>query len=86
MALRESKVFLVFAWGIVALALLSFALRVFLKVSAGDGGAMYSSGRGLPWHYSSALVVVAVIGIILLAGFLSWAWRRFRRSKPGNEA
>jgi hypothetical protein len=86
MALRDSKVFLVFAWGLVALALASFALRVILKVSAGDGGATYRSGTGLSWHYSSALVVIVAVGIILFAGFLGWVWRRVRRSKPDNEA
>lgn len=86
MALRDSKLFLVFAWGIAVLALASFALRVILKVSAGDGASSYTSGTGVPWHYSSALVVLVVAGIILLVGFVRWAWLRFRRTKTGNEA
>jgi hypothetical protein len=79
-------VFLVFAWGLVVLALASFALRVILKVSTGDGGTTYRSGTGLFWHYSSALVVIVAVGIILCAGFLGWIWRRARRTKPDNEA
>ena len=86
MALRDSKVFLVFAWGFAALALASFALRVFLEVSTGDGGATYRSATGLSWHYSSALVLIVAVGIILCAGFFGWVWRRVRRTEPDNEA
>ena len=86
MALRDSKVFLVFGWGLVVLALASFALRVILKVSTGDGGATYRGGTGLSWHYSSALVVIIAVGIVLCAGFLGWIWRRVRRTKPDHEA
>ena len=86
MALRDSKLFLVFAWGIAALALASFAMRVVLKVTTGTGGETYTSGTGVPWHYTSALVVLVAAGIILGAGFVAWAWRRIRRRNPGNEA
>lgn len=86
MALRDSKLFLVFAFGIAALALASFAMRVVLKVTAGNGGETYTSGTGVPWHYSSALVVLIAAGIILGVGFVVWAWCRIRRRSSGSEA
>lgn len=86
MALRDSKIFVVFGWGLIVLALASFALRVILKVSAGDGGATYRGGTGLSWHYSSALVLIIAVGIVLCAGLLGWIWRRVRRTNPDNQA
>ena len=86
MALRDSKIFLVFAWGIFALAIASFALRVVFAVSSGAGTASYTSGTGVPWHYSSAFVVLVVAGVVLLGGFIAWVWRRIRRRRSGDEA
>ncbi len=76
MALRNSKVFLAIAWSLVALSLASFVLRVILMVSKGHGGDGYQSGRGIPWTYSSVLVVA--VAIVLVIGGVGWIWRRIR--------
>jgi membrane protein YdbS with pleckstrin-like domain len=79
MALRNSKLFLVFAWTIATLAIASFVLRVVLAVFAGNGLLGYTSGTGVPWHYSSAFVVIVIVVVILVVAALQWIWRRYRK-------
>jgi hypothetical protein len=44
------------------LAILSFSLRVLYKVETGHGNDIYMGGKGVVWTYSSALVVLVVVG------------------------
>ncbi len=53
-------------FGLVALAIFSFILKVSAKVIDGEGLDYYLTGQGVPFNYIGALITIVVIIFILL--------------------
>ena len=78
MALRNSKLFLVIAWSLIAMSIASFVLRVVIMVLKGHGSDVYRNAKAIPLSYGSALVVIVAVVIVLLIGLVGWIWRRLK--------
>jgi hypothetical protein len=82
-ALRDSWVLRIAGGLLLALGLLSFALRVWLKASSGHALDSYQSGTLVTWNYGSsfvALIAITLIGIgVGIAKWVQWVRRRGER-------
>jgi hypothetical protein len=78
MSLGKSKIFRAFAYTIAGLAVLSFVARVALMVTTGHATDTYKNVKGLEWTYSSALVLLVVTGLLLIAVAIHRLWSKFR--------
>ncbi len=78
MSLGKSVTFKALGYFLGGLALLSFGLRVLYKVTTGHGNDLYMSGKGYVWTYSSALVVIVVIGLALAFAGAHQLWVSYR--------
>jgi hypothetical protein len=78
---RSKAIFRAAGYSLVAIAILSFALRLILKVREGHSLDTYRSGTLVEWSYGAALVTLIVLmaaglaaGLVRVAG-----WMRERR-------
>jgi len=78
MSLGRSKIFRAFAYTIAGLSVLSFLARVAFMVTTGHASDTYKNVKGLEWTYSSALVVLVVTALLLIAVGIHRLWTKFR--------
>jgi hypothetical protein len=81
MSLSKSPTFKATGLVLGGLAILSFSLRVFFKVAYGHGNDTYVSGKGVVWTYSSALVLLVIIGVVLVFGGGHQLWELYTERK-----
>lgn len=78
MALRKSKTFVVVAYGLVALSLLSGFAHIAYKALSGGWNETYVSAKLVGWSYGGAFIVIcgaALVGIIGLVLHIQRHWR-----------
>jgi hypothetical protein len=87
---RRRNALRIIGFGLVGLALLSFAVRIAERVLTGHGLDTYHSGKLVSWNYGSAFVTllfVTSIGAALGIAWLVRVWRHrssFTRGLPNS--
>lgn len=81
MALREKVVIRAVGYTLVAVAILTFAAYLILKVQAGQSTETYHSGTMVRWSYGAALATFVALGFAAaIAGAIRFvSWFRIRR-------
>jgi hypothetical protein len=64
---RGKRAFAIVGYGLASIAILSFVAHVAQKVHEGRSLEIYRSARLVEWNYGSALVVIIVAAVVLLA-------------------
>jgi hypothetical protein len=78
MALRKSKTFVVLAYGLTALSLLSALAHIAHRALSGGWNETYVSAKLVSWSYGGAFIVVCGVALVGVAGFLLHIQRRWR--------
>jgi hypothetical protein len=87
MSLRKSKIFVVLAYGLAGLALLSAFGQIAHRALTGGWNETYVSARLVSWSYGGAFVVVCGVALVCVVGGLlhiqqRWRNRDQRRKSP----
>ena len=78
MALRKSKTFVVLAYGLAALSLLSAFAQIAHRALSGGWNDTYVSARLVSWTYGGAFVVICGVALLGVVGALLHIQRRWR--------
>ena len=78
MALRKNKTFVVVAYGLVALSLLSAFAHIARKALSGGWNETYVSAKLVGWSYGGAFIVVCGVAVVGIIGLLLHIHRHWR--------
>lgn len=78
MALRKNKTFVVVAYGLAALSLLSAFAHIAHRALAGGWNDTYVSAKLVSWSYGGAFIVICGVALVGIVGLLLHIQRRWR--------
>ena len=78
MALRKNKTFVVMAYGLAALSLLSAVAHIAHKALTGGWNDTYVSAKLVSWSYGGAYIMICCVALVGIAGLLLHIRRRWR--------
>jgi hypothetical protein len=77
MALRKNKTFVVVAYGMAALSLLSALAHIAHRALGGGWNDTYVSAKLIRWSYGGAFIVVCGMALVGIVGLLLHIQRRW---------
>jgi hypothetical protein len=78
MALRKNKTFVVVAYGLAALSLLSALAHIAHRALTGGWNDTYVSAKLVSWSYGGAFIVICGVALVGIVGLLLHIQPRWR--------
>jgi hypothetical protein len=85
MTLRKNKTFVVLAYGLAAISLLSAGAHIAYRALSGGWNDKYVSAALVSWSYGGAFILICVVALVGLIAGLLHVWRRWRNRQPEAE-